>query len=145
MASPLLLIVEDNPHEQLALAELVRKFDYETQVVSSGEDAIAAIRTTRFAAILMDITLPEMDGYECTRRIRELEKAWNRHIPVIALTGRAQQTDRIESKSAGLDDYLCKPFKPDDLRRILLRWVYEPSRPNLKVLIRSADEDSVYE
>ena len=87
-----------------------------------------------FAAILLDLTLPGMDGYECTKRIRELERGGKRRIPIIALTGRATASDRNACLAAGMNDYISKPFNHEELRRILLRWVYEPNRPNLKVL-----------
>jgi CheY-like chemotaxis protein len=134
MATPTLLIVEDNENEQYALAQLVQKFDYETKVVGSAEEALVAVVTTRFAAILLDVTLPQMDGFECAKRIREMEIPDERHTPIIALTGRATAADRQACLAAGMDDYLSKPFDPEALRRILLRWLYQPNRPNLKVL-----------
>jgi CheY-like chemotaxis protein len=134
MATPTLLIIEDNQNEQYALAQLVQKFDYDTQAVSSGEDALVALSAGRFAAILMDLTLPQMDGFECAKRIREIEKLTQQHTPIIALTGRATAADRQACLAAGMDDYLSKPFDPEALRRILLRWLYQANRPNLKVL-----------
>jgi CheY-like chemotaxis protein len=134
MATPTLLIVEDNEHEQYALAQLVQRFDYETKVVSSGEEALLAVSAGRFAAVLLDLTLPQMDGFECAKRIREMEKPSQQHTPIIALTGRATPADRQACLAAGMDDYLSKPFEPEALRRILLRWLYQANRPNLKVL-----------
>jgi CheY-like chemotaxis protein len=140
MAVPIILIVEDNETEQYALAKLVHRFDYQVRVVASGEEALDALEGKRFAAILMDLTLPGIDGQECTKRIRELERVSGGRTPIVALTGRSQASDRHASLEAGMDDYLSKPFDPEALRKILLRWVYEPSQPNLKVLAPSNDE-----
>jgi CheY-like chemotaxis protein len=134
MATPTLLIVEDNENEQYALAQLVQRFDYDTKVVSSGEEALVAVATGRFAAILLDVTLPQMDGFECAKRVREIELPDQLHTPIIALTGRSTAADRQACLAAGMDDYLSKPFEPEALRRILLRWLYQANRPNLKVL-----------
>jgi len=88
----------------------------------------------KYAAILMDITLPGIDGYECTRRIRRMELESGRRTPIIALTARAAQSDHDAAKEAGMDDWMSKPFEPEDLRKSLLRWVYDPTHPNLKTL-----------
>lgn len=137
-----ILVVEDNDTEQYVLRALLAKFDYVSHGVAFGEEALAAVKTTKFAAILMDITLPGIDGHECTRQIRSFEVATGAHTPIIALTGRAEKEDRETAILAGVDDYISKPFDPEDLRRILLRWVYEPDRPNLKVLQPSNVDES---
>lgn len=130
----IILVVEDNETEQYVLKQLVRKFDYDVHVVGSGEEALTAMGIAKYAAILMDITLPGIDGYECTRRIRRMELESGRRTPIIALTARAAQSDHDEAMDAGLDDWMSKPFEPEDLRKMLLRWVYDPTHPNLKTL-----------
>lgn len=72
-AKLIILLVEDNATERYVLEQLVRKFDYDVHVVPSGEEAITAMGLAKYAAILMDITLPGIDGYECTKRIRRIE------------------------------------------------------------------------
>lgn len=139
-AKPILLIVEDSKTEQYVLRELLRRFDYDAHIVSTGEKALKATGVTSYAAVLMDLKLPGMDGYECARRIRQAELASGRRTPIIALTATAKSSGIGEAIAVGMDDYLSKPFEPDDLRKMLLRHVYIPDQPNLKVLQPVTDE-----
>ncbi len=151
--TPIILIVEDNEVEQYVLTQLLAKFDYDAQVVGSGEEALTAMGVANYAAVLMDITLPGIDGLECTKRIRRIELEAERRTPVIAVTARAAQADYDACIAAGMDDYISKPFDPEQLRRTLLRFVYNPDQPNLKTLrplppeeleaLRSATSDHV--
>ncbi len=134
MTNPTILVVEDNETEQYVLTQLLQNFDYNAHVVASGEQALTALGLTKYAAVLMDITLPGIDGYECTRRIRRIELESGRRTPIIALTARAEQSDHNAATESGMDDYMSKPFEPEDLRKMLLRYVYVPEHPNLKVL-----------
>lgn len=136
-----ILVVEDNPTEQFVLKQLIERFDYEAQIVSSGEEALASMETADFSAILLDLTLPGIDGLEFAKRIRQIEMSLLRRTPIIAITGRTQPSDRIACEIAGIDDYLSKPFNPEELRKMLLRHLYQPNKPNLKVLRRLAPED----
>jgi CheY-like chemotaxis protein len=139
----IILVVEDNSTEQYILKLLIQKFDYDVHVVASGEEALAALGLAKYAAILMDISLPGIDGYECTKRIRRMELESGRRTPVIALTARTENTAHDAAKKAGMDDFLSKPFEPEELRKTLLRYVYDPSQPNLKTLspLPSADSE----
>lgn len=130
----IVLVVEDHETEQYVLKELLRKFDYDAHVVASGEEALTALGVAKYAAILMNITLPGIDGYECTRRIRRIELESGRRTPVIALTARDARSDQDAAQKAGMDDWMSKPFEPEDLRKTLLRWVYDSTNPNLKTL-----------
>lgn len=139
--NPKILVIEDNPIEQFVLKQLVEKFDYEAHVVFSGEEAIATIEAENFSAILLDLTLPGIDGLECARRIRQMESPSMLRLPIIAITARAELNDRIACEMAGIDDYLSKPFDPEELRKMLLRHLYQPNQPNLKILRRLEPED----
>jgi CheY-like chemotaxis protein len=134
MTNPTILVIEDNETEQYVLTQLLERFDYNVDVVESGEAALIAIGIAKYAAILMDVTLPGMDGYDCTAQIRRMELEVNRHTPIIALTGRTESSDQNACLASGMDDYMSKPFEPEELRKMLLRWVYDPAHPNLKVL-----------
>lgn len=134
MATSTILVVEDDEDEQVALRQLLERFDYVVHVASSGEEALSAYALAPFAAILMDIGLSGMDGFECTRALRQLDAKGNLNTPIIALTGRSQPEDRARCVKAGMDDYLSKPVDPEQLRRVLLRWVYQSDQPNLKLL-----------
>ncbi len=142
MSVATLLAVEDNLTHQYVLKRFCELFDYDVHVVASGEEAVAAFEMAQYAAILMDLNLPGIDGLECTRQMRAIEQRRRtaKGVPIIAITARDEDTDRHQCLQAGMDDYLSKPFVPEELRKILLRWVYQPTRPNLKILQGGSDE-----
>lgn len=115
------LLVEDNPVNQAVTQAMLRGLGFEVCVAADGAQAVALVSRERFAAILMDCRLPIIDGYEATRRIRQIPHASN--MPIIALTANALQSDRERCLGAGMDDYLSKPFKRTDLQQILQRWL----------------------
>lgn len=119
------LLVEDNPVNQTVIEAMLRSLGYQVSLVGDGQQALQSFTDHDYAAILMDCRLPLMDGYEATRQIRQLAKG--RDVPIIALTANALQGDREACLTAGMNDYLAKPFKRADLQRILLRWL--PARP----------------
>lgn len=129
---PTLLIIEDNETQQYVLKELCEKFDYNVHIVSSGEEALNALACTQYTAILMDIALGGMDGFECTRLIREAESKTKKRTPIVAVTGHTE--DRHRCLCSGMDDYISKPFEIEEFRMMLLRNAYQPSRVNLKLL-----------
>ncbi len=139
--TPIVLVIEDNKTEQYVLRQLLEKFGYEALVVASGEEAITALGVAKYAAILLDLTLPGIDGFECVKRIRRIEIESGRRTPVISLTARAEESVRDACLAAGMDDYLSKPFEPEELRKTLLRYVYDASQPNLKTLTSLSPEE----
>ncbi len=132
MHRPTLLVVEVNETQQQVIRELCERFDYDAHVVSTAEAALDALGCTSFAAIIMDVALPGMDGLACAREVRRRERGTGKHVPIVALT--ADQTESERSIRSGMDDFLKKPFQPEDFRRMLLRWAYQPRLPNLKIL-----------
>jgi len=130
----IILVVEDKQADQFVLKALLSRFDYEGLFVSSAEEALQILESTPVAALLLDISLPGMSGYSCAREIRVRELKSNRRLPIIAVTASAEKEDRAACIQAGFDDYLAKPFDPEELRRILLRWTYSADKPNLKLL-----------
>lgn len=124
--SHLVLLVEDNPVNQTVIEAMLRSLGYEVCLVGDGAQALHNVEHFEYSAILMDCRLPIMDGYEATRRIRQLPgKA---QIAIIALTANALQGDREACLAAGMSDYLAKPFKRADLQRILQHWL--PPHPS---------------
>ena len=122
---PLVLVAEDNAVNQLLAVRLLERCGYRADVVSDGREALAAIASTRYAAILMDCQMPQMDGYEATAEIRRRERS-GEHTPVIAMTAHSMSGDRERCLAAGMDDYVSKPIKPAQLSEALGRWVSDP-------------------
>ena len=115
------LLVEDNPVNQTVIEAMLRSLGFTVSVATDGAQAVRSAEGNDFEVILMDCRLPIIDGYEATRQIRQLPG--RRDVPIIALTANALQGDRETCLSAGMNDYLAKPFKRNDLQQILQRWV----------------------
>jgi PAS domain S-box-containing protein len=117
-----ILIAEDNPVNQLVVLEQLKSLGFEATAVSNGLEALAALEETVYDLVLMDCQMPELDGYEATRRMRERSGGrW--HIPVIALTAHAMRGDREKCLAAGMNDYIAKPFRVETLNQVLVRWL----------------------
>ncbi|MTI95875.1 MAG: response regulator [Firmicutes bacterium] len=110
-----ILIVEDKLMNQRLLELMLQKKGWLSQSVSNGDDALSLIAQRQFDAILMDIQMPVMDGYEVTAEIRRLETRLGRRTPIIALTAHARPEDRAACIAAGMDDFLPKPINAPDL------------------------------
>jgi CheY-like chemotaxis protein/HPt (histidine-containing phosphotransfer) domain-containing protein len=118
------LIVEDNPVNQLLAVELVSRLGYETAVAWNGVEALNALAVRRFSAVLMDVQMPEMDGITATRRIRDAASGVLDHaVPVIALTANAFAEDRARCLAAGMNDFLTKPVDRNRLSATLQQWI----------------------
>ncbi len=119
------LVVEDHPINQQLLRQSLERRNHRVTVVSNGAEALMALGdatdSPHFDVILMDVLMPVMDGLEATRRIRQQEAGRGRHIPIVAVTACALDTDRQACLEAGMDEYLAKPVKLQDLFRILAR------------------------
>jgi CheY-like chemotaxis protein len=113
-----ILVAEDNAVNQLVITRLLVKRGHAVTVVADGREAVAAVARADFAIVFMDVQMPELDGLQATQQIRATEGA-DQHVRIIALTAHALQGDRQRCLDAGMDDYLTKPVKPDELDRIL--------------------------
>ena len=114
------LVAEDTPANQMVARAMLEKLGHRVQIVADGNEAVEAARTGVFDLILMDVQMPNMDGYEAARRIRSLNGAVAT-TPVIALTAFAQVTDREKAIAAGMTDYLSKPIRVADLEAVIDR------------------------
>jgi CheY-like chemotaxis protein len=114
------LLVEDNPVNQLVAKGMLGKLGYEVLLANHGAEALSLLETQAVDLILMDCNMPVMDGYETTRRIRQ--KAEFAELPIIALTANALSDERERCRAAGMDDYLAKPFRMDELEALLDQW-----------------------
>lgn len=112
-----ILIVEDNEDSAGSLKLLLEALGYAAHIARNGEEALNAAVTLRPDAILMDIGLPGMNGYEAARRIRQ--QCADKRMLIVALTGWGQQSDRLRSAEAGIDHHLVKPLDLAQLRQIL--------------------------
>jgi CheY-like chemotaxis protein len=109
------LVAEDNPVNQLLVKRILEKVGCKIDIANNGMDAITKISTKRYDMVLMDVQMPEMDGYEATTHIRNKLSQPACHVPIIAMTAHAFGTDAIKCISAGMNDYISKPFQPEDL------------------------------
>jgi len=109
------LLVEDNAVNRALAQRLLQKRDFTVSIATDGKQAIGATQNAEFDLILMDIQMPEMDGFEATAEIRKREKLTGRRTPIIALTAHALKEDRERCLSAGMDAYVTKPIRPAEL------------------------------
>ncbi len=124
-AGRLILLAEDNPaNQKLALAQLER-LGYVADPVPNGRAAVEAIVDDdgKYGLVLMDVQMPEMDGFAATKAIRTHEISTGKHVPIVAMTANAMQGDREACIAAGMDDYISKPVNRDKLAAVLERWL----------------------
>ncbi|NTV87844.1 MAG: response regulator, partial [Burkholderiaceae bacterium] len=117
-----ILVVEDHPVNQKVLAHQLREMGLQHALAASGTEALKLLDTEEFDLVLMDWQMPEMDGLEATRQIRQLPSA-TRHIPIIALTANANTGFREACLDAGANDYLSKPYSEAALAALLAQWL----------------------
>jgi CheY-like chemotaxis protein/HPt (histidine-containing phosphotransfer) domain-containing protein len=109
------LLAEDNVVNQAVVAAIMRTHGHSIVTVDNGAQAVAAVLQSAFDVVLMDVQMPEMDGFEATAAIRHSEAGSDRHIPIIALTAHAMKGDRDKCLASGMDAYLSKPVHPREL------------------------------
>ncbi|CAE6500222.1 unnamed protein product [Rhizoctonia solani] len=120
-----ILVAEDNLINQQIALKTLRKMGFNAEAVDNGKEVLAAMEKRLYDLILMDCQMPEMDGYEATLCIRQLESAETRSVPIIAMTASAIQGDKEKCLKVGMSDYLSKPVKRQALEAMLVRWLYD--------------------
>lgn len=120
-----LLLAEDNPVNQKLAVIFLERAGFQVDVVDNGRSAVEQMSRSDYHAVLMDVQMPELDGYEATRKIRQQE-CGGRHTPIIAMTANAMKGDAEMCLQAGMDDYIAKPFELKQLVQVLERWTERP-------------------
>ncbi len=141
-----ILLAEDNPVNQRLATALLEKQGYTVTVAGNGREALARLEREAFDLILMDGQMPEMDGFEATAAIRRQEQGTSRHVPIIAMTAYAMKGDRERCLDAGMDDYVSKPFRINELTALIQRLTAAPqASPPAAAESEpaSADQDSI--
>lgn len=118
-----ILLAEDNRVNQMVTVSILKKHGHEVSVAGNGQEVLSALQKDRFDLILMDVQMPNMDGFEATEVIRKKERKKGEHIPIIAMTAHAMKGDRERCLRAGMDDYVSKPLKSDQLLETIDRVV----------------------
>ncbi|MGM0667774.1 MAG: response regulator, partial [Bacteroidota bacterium] len=122
-------LVEDNVTNQkivtISLGSKVKNID----TALDGKEALDMFGKSNYDVILMDIRLPVMDGITVSRKIRDIEASTSKHTPIIAITANAMIGDKENCLSAGMDDYLSKPFQPQRLLDLISKYLSEPGHP----------------
>ena len=125
-----LLVVDDNNTNLIVVSKILEKLGHKPVAVTGGAEAIAALLRPDFDLVLMDCQMPELDGYETTRRIREGEAGdHSKKLPIVALTANVLTADRQRCLDAGMDGYLGKPIQLEDLKAVLEKWKPKTATP----------------
>ena len=125
--------MDDNPVNQKVALRILERAGHRGDAVGNGVEALVALEKIPYDIVLMDVQMPEMDGFEATRFLRAREHG-QRHVPVIAMTAHALKGDRENCIKAGMDDYIAKPIHPKELLSVIDRWagrtVLPPATPD---------------
>jgi two-component system sensor histidine kinase/response regulator len=120
------LLVEDNDFNQQVAQELLALIGVEVTLANDGREALEKVHQVRFDAVLMDLQMPEMDGYESARRMRQRPELVS--LPIIAMTAHALLQEREKCLAIGMNDYVTKPIDPEELTRVLVKWICTSER-----------------
>jgi signal transduction histidine kinase/CheY-like chemotaxis protein len=137
-----ILLAEDNPVNQTVAVRLLERMGHRVTVVGNGRDAVRMMENQEFELVLMDVQMPEMDGHEATRAIRERESVTHTHIPILAMTAHAMKGDRERCLSGGMDGYISKPISPAKLHAEIERFT-RPQELTPRVAPSPSAEDSL--
>ncbi len=140
------LVVEDNLINQKVVTSILNQFSATPDIANNGSEAIEKIKTNDYDLVFMDCSMPVMDGYEATSKIREFEKSKElKHLPIVAMTAHAMKDDEKKCTQAGMDAYLSKPISPNEIKRTIINFCALPKeikqRQDVKILIAEDDKN----
>ncbi len=124
------MLVEDDEGNRIVARALLQRLGIEVGIAESGREAVAAVSDSRFDLVLMDVRMPEMDGYQAAAEIRRHERLAK--LPIIALTAGTKADERQRCLAAGMSDYLSKPIGPEELEKTLAKWLGPESKGDLE-------------
>jgi CheY-like chemotaxis protein len=129
--APRVMVVDDNPINQLVARQMLLALGVQVDTAEHGAEALARLELGGYALVFMDVMMPVLDGLAATRAWRQREQAeGGRRLPIVALTANAMTSDRERCLAAGMDDYLSKPVRREQLAQMLVRWLpREPPDP----------------
>jgi two-component system, sensor histidine kinase and response regulator len=127
------LVAEDNEVNRKLITIFLGKSGHQADFAGNGREAVAALATTPYDLVLMDVQMPEMDGFEATAQIRRRERETGGRVPIVALTAHATDADRARCLEAGMDDFLAKPVSPATLNVVIERLVLAPAPSGVPV------------
>ena len=132
-----LLLAEDNIVNQKVASQILGKLGYQVDVVDNGMKAVEAAASGKYALVLMDCQMPQMDGFEAAQAIRRAEGATGARLPIVAITANALQGDRDRCLAVGMDDYISKPIDAVKLAQLLTQWLprKQPMLPTVQALM----------
>jgi two-component system sensor histidine kinase/response regulator len=134
-----ILVAEDNPVNQKLAVRMLEKRGHRVTLARNGREAVEAVQAEAFDLVLMDVQMPEMDGFEATAAIRQSERATGRHQPIVAMTAHAMKGDDQRCVDAGMDGYLAKPIRGEELYALLEG--FQETRMPAKPPVRDHERD----
>jgi len=138
-----ILVAEDSPVNLKLVVRMLEKRGHTIVASTNGREAVAALDKEPFDLVLMDVEMPEMDGFEATAAIREKEEGSSRHIPVVAMTAHAMKGDRERCLATGMDGYVSKPIRAQELLETIDRVVAGDARPKVGVSKTAQEDDAI--
>lgn len=133
------LLVEDNKINSLLASHILKSWDYEVDLAWDGIEAIDQVKKNKYDIILMDISMPRMDGLETTRHLREMKNNNSERIPIIAMSAHADKTHFEQAIKSGMNDYLSKPFQAEELSNVLSKYI---NRKNQNLVMAKSQSEA---
>ena len=126
------LVCEDNEVNQIVFTQILQQEGVTFRIANNGKEGVKLYQHLPPKVILMDVSMPQMNGHEATKVIREIEKETGIHTPIIGVTAHAIKGDMEKCFEAGMDDYLSRPVSPDKLAKKLQKWINQEQNTALK-------------